>query len=71
MISLEDSFSTYEYKDYFKILPTLNNWHLDPDRIKDGTKVPTGFNYTSDTNNEWMKPDDLMKWVAEYDETLF
>ena len=71
MISLEDSFSTYEYKDYFKILPTLNNWHLDPNRIKDGIKVPTGFSYTSDANSEWMTPDDLRKWVAEYDKTLF
>ena len=71
MISLEDSFSTYEYKDYYKILPTLNNWHLDPNRITDGIKVPTGFSYTSDMNSEWMSSDDLLKWVVEYDETQY
>ena len=33
MISLEDSMTTYEYEDYYKILPPINNWHLDKSRI--------------------------------------
>ena len=36
MISEEDAMSTYEFDWYFKILPTLNQWHLSPERIKDG-----------------------------------
>lgn len=52
MISPEDSFSTYEYADYYKILPAINAWCDDPKRIKGGVKVPEGFAYTSDKNSE-------------------
>ena len=33
MISLEDSMTTFEYKDHYKILPSINNWHMDKARI--------------------------------------
>ncbi len=36
MIGLEDAPHTYEYKEYFKILPAINNWSKDTNRIKDG-----------------------------------
>ena len=63
MISSEDSFSTYEYSSYYKILPALNAWCDDPKRIKDGRKVPEGFMYTSDTNPEWMPVSSLQAWI--------
>ena len=63
MISSEDSYHTYEYSNYFKILPAINNWSSDPLRIKDGRKVSEGFKYTSDTNDEWMSIDDLSEWI--------
>ena len=34
---------TYEYDSYFKILPVINEWADDPNRIKDGKKVPHDF----------------------------
>ena len=34
MISLEDSYSTYEYSSYYKILPQINEWGNDSLRIK-------------------------------------
>ena len=34
MISLEDSYSTYEYSNYFKILPQINGWSLDKKELK-------------------------------------
>ena len=43
MISAEDAPYTYEYSKYFKILPSIHDWHLDPDRIKDGKLVPLDF----------------------------
>ena len=49
MISKEDSRSTYEYDWYYKILPTLNSWHKDVNRIKNGLKVHEDFVYSSDT----------------------
>lgn len=65
MISTEDSYTTYEYQDYYKILPAINHWCEDPLRIKDGIKVPEGFEYTSDKNTDWMSADDLRLWLNE------
>ena len=63
MIGTEDSFFTYEYPHNFKILPAINGWHESPERIKDGTKVPEGFSYTSDNNSEWMTSEELVTWI--------
>lgn len=63
MISAEDSFHTYEYPEYFKILPAINGWDETPERIKDGVKVPEGFVYASDNNSEWMTTEQLQDWI--------
>jgi len=63
MIGVEDANHTYEYDGYFKILPAINNWSEDPNRIKNGRKVPEGFVYASDTNREWMSMDELQTWI--------
>ena len=63
MISSEDAINTYEYKNYYKILPALNDWNIDTTRIKGGVKVPEGFSYTSDKNVEWMSAQDLANWI--------
>lgn len=65
MIGVEDAFYTYEYPEHFKILPAINGWSDCPKRIKDGTRVPEGFSYTSDNNTEWMDIDTLRAWVAQ------
>lgn len=63
MISVEDAYYTYEYPEHFKILPTINKWATDPARIKDGKRVPEGFEYASDNNSEWMSDADLQEWI--------
>jgi len=63
MISAEDAYSTYEYSNYYKILPQINNWAKDNHRIKKGIKVPEGFIYASNTNSEWMTKSELQKWM--------
>ena len=65
MISSDDANSTYEYSDYYKILPQINMWVKDNLRIKDGAKVPEGFVYSSDNNSEWMTKSNLQKWIDE------
>ena len=65
MISCEDSEHTYEYDNHFKILPTINGWCHDINRIKDGKKVDPGFSYTSDNNTSWMQPSDLKNWIKD------
>lgn len=64
MISEEDAMSTYEYEWYYKILPTLNKWHMDKNRIKDGKKVNRGFVYSSGNNTQWLTIEDLKNIIA-------
>tara|TARA_B110000261_G_C13068203_1_gene351025 strand:+ start:286 stop:1287 length:1002 start_codon:yes stop_codon:yes gene_type:complete len=66
MIGSEDSHSTYEYSDHFKILPQINDWAKDTKRIKNGIRVPQGFVYASNTNSEWMANTDLETWIDTY-----
>jgi len=65
MINEEDSTRTFEFDDYYKILPAINNWNMDSERIKNGRKVPDGVRYTSDNNPEWMTVEALQQWIAE------
>lgn len=65
MISTEDALSTFEYKDYYKILPIINDWGNDLHRIKDGKKVDEKFVYSSETNSDWMTAQEVQKWLEE------
>lgn len=70
MIGSEDSFYTYEYTEYFKILPAIHNWDKDSNRIKDGELVNEGFCYTSDNNAEWMTSEELLAWIEKNREKI-
>lgn len=63
MIGTEDSYTTYEFKEHYKILPAIHNWSNDPLRIQDGKKVERGFSYRSDNNPEWMSVETLQAWI--------
>ena len=64
MIGSEDSSYTYEYADYYKILPAINNWNQDTRRVKNGKKVPEDFVYSSDNNPVWMTDVELLHWIS-------
>ena len=66
MISVEDSYTTYDYDEYFKILPSINISNSNDNRIKDGKLVKEGFSYTSDGNTEWMEKEELKLWIEKY-----
>ncbi|MBL8575209.1 MAG: UDP-N-acetylglucosamine 4,6-dehydratase (inverting) [Hyphomicrobiaceae bacterium] len=66
MIGEEDAANTFEYDHHFKILPTIHNWNLDPNRIKNGRSVPDGFSYRSDNNTQWMSQDELKGWIERH-----
>ena len=66
MIGAEDVLYTYEYPEYFKILPSINGWWDDPERIGKGVRVDSNFVYRSDTNNDWMEISDLRKWIDKH-----
>ena len=65
MIGPEDALYTYEYDSYFKILPSINNWSMDPARIGNGVKVDPEFIYCSDNNKEWMEISELKDWIEK------
>ena len=63
MIGSEDAPYTYEYPDYYKILPMINDWNKDKKRIGKGKKVKENFIYSSNNNNSWMDVNFLEKWI--------
>ena len=63
MISAHDSYNTYEYSKYYKILPQINNLSENKKYIKNGKKVLDAFNYRSNTNTEWMTKTELQNWI--------
>jgi len=63
MIGIEDAPFTYEYAEHYKILPMIHDWSTDKSRIKDGSKVPEQFTYSSNLNSDWMSIDDLKFWI--------
>tara|TARA_B100001778_G_C18590364_1_gene632015 strand:- start:549 stop:1535 length:987 start_codon:yes stop_codon:yes gene_type:complete len=63
MISSEDSISTFEYKNYYKILPTFFK-NFNYSKIK-GKKVKTNFEYKSDKNTSIMTRNFLKKWIEK------
>ena len=65
MIGEEDAPYTYEYQDHFKVLPAINNWSRDPNRIKEGILVKSDFTYCSNNNNKWMTVEQLQEWMIK------
>ncbi len=65
MITFEDSLYTYEYEEYYKILPAIHEWSSDPAMINGGKKVPADFVYCSDNNTDWMSIEALQVWINE------
>jgi UDP-N-acetylglucosamine 4,6-dehydratase len=70
MIGSEDAPYTYEYSDYYKVLPAIHNWCQDPTRINEGTLVPPDFTYCSDNNTEWMSIASLQSWIEQNHEHI-
>lgn len=65
MIGPEDAPHTYEYPDYYKVLPAIHNWSTDPIRINDGVPVGPDFTYSSDSNSAWMSVTCLQEWIEQ------
>jgi len=65
MIGSEDAPHTFEYIEHYKVLPAINNWSMDPERINGGKKVALDFTYSSNNNTEWMCIDALRSWIEK------
>ncbi len=62
MINVSDARSTLDMGDHYVIQPELEWW---PRETLDGTPVPEGFRYASDTNPQWLTPDELRAMIAD------
>ncbi len=61
LVGEDESPFTYEFEDYFKITPSINTPAEGSN--SNGKLVPSGFNYTSDSNNSWMSVEELSEWI--------
>ena len=63
MISEDDARRTFAFDDHYVIAPLLNEW-TGGNRWEVGKQLPEGFSYRSDTNDQWLGPDEIRKLVA-------
>ena len=70
MIGLEDANFTYEYADHYKIFPSIHNWSRDLVASKKGKKVPQDFVYASDSNPDWLSPEEFTLWLDKNQEEI-
>ncbi|MEO6924583.1 MAG: UDP-N-acetylglucosamine 4,6-dehydratase (inverting) [Bryocella sp.] len=70
MIGSEDAPYTYEYDEYYKVLPAINDWYLDPNRISNGKLVAPDFTYGSDNNKDWLSVEMLQAWIEKNREKI-
>lgn len=62
MITREDSANTYEYEDHYIIYPQFTWWEEER-IISGGKKVADGFEYSSETNKDWLDVEQLQQYI--------
>tara|TARA_Y100000816_G_C26078706_1_gene568217 strand:+ start:58 stop:1056 length:999 start_codon:yes stop_codon:yes gene_type:complete len=65
MISSDDSMYTYDFKNYFKILPTINNDKSFYKIKRNHKNVSENFNYVSNINTKWLNASNIRKWIKK------
>jgi UDP-N-acetylglucosamine 4,6-dehydratase len=63
MISADDSRRTLVFPDRYVVQPVRASWGYQ--RPAGGEPVPDGFNYRSDTNEQWLQVDQMRALLAE------
>lgn len=72
MISVSDSFTTYDIGKYFVILPQTSNYKFDEFANKyNAKKVPEGFFYNSGSNTEWLSVEELRALIKKHVDPTF
>jgi UDP-N-acetylglucosamine 4,6-dehydratase len=64
MITPDDARSTVELDDRYVIQPMFNSWKPQHYLDVGGKPAPEGFNYSSDTNPEWLNKESMAKLLA-------
>lgn len=72
MITPSDSFYTYDLGKYYVILPAQPNWNVDQFLTEfNAKKVPAGFAYNSETNEEWETVETMKALIKEHVDSNF
>jgi UDP-N-acetylglucosamine 4,6-dehydratase (inverting) len=61
MITKDDSRSTYEYEKHYVIYPNFEWWDVGRYFTEGGILVKEGFEYNSESNEEWLEVKELTK----------
>jgi len=63
MVSVNEALLTFEYDDYYCIMPAYNTWTVEPP--PGGKKVADDFVYSSETAEQSVSDDDLRRLVEQ------
>ncbi len=67
MITETDSLNTVELDRYYVILPTAPWWSVEEFIAHFGARrVPTGFHYSSDTNDHWLSAEEIREEIRRH-----
>jgi UDP-N-acetylglucosamine 4,6-dehydratase (inverting) len=67
MITVSDSFYTYDLGKYYAILPATHKWSLEEyTKSFNAKRVPLGFSYNSGSNSEWESVDSMRELIKEH-----
>ena len=60
MVTADDTRTTVRREGYYAILPDYHGWEADwQDPIEGGERCPDGFVFSSETNTDWLSPEEL------------
>lgn len=65
MITKDDSITTYEYEKHYIIYPHFDWADLDKNMLPGGKKVKEAFEYSSETNKEWLTVEELKEELQD------
>ncbi len=72
MITSSDSFFTYDLGKYYAILPQTTSWDVQAFIEEfNAKKVPEGFSYNSNNNEEWESIESLRELIKEHVDPTF
>ena len=65
LVTEDEARTTFELEDRYVIEPSLGFWSRDTYEKLDTIPVTEGFQYKSDSNDEWLTPDILAVLLSD------
>lgn len=67
MVTKDDSRMTYEYKNHYIVYPHFDWWNSEGFFSEGGKPIEDGFEYNSETNEEWLNEEELRVLLSRLD----